>query len=240
MNKFLFAIILLLLISFDAFSQDNKEIDEEELAKINRELDNPLAKYWSLVFQENLTINQGDAVDGSVISNMFFFQPDLPIPFGNNLVFTARPVFPIVTQPNFSVDPTGTEKETGFGDIQMVALIGPGSASGWVWGAGATFVFPTASDDILGQGKYQMGPTAMVFHLGEKWNKGIFVQHWWSYAGHDDRNEVVTTNIQYILRKNLKRASIGMGPSIVIDWTKDIDEGLTIPIGLGYTRTVKM
>ena len=233
-------LLIFLIFPFISFSQNDKENDTEELAKLNRELDNPLAKYWSLVFQENLTINQGDAIDGNVISNTVFFQPALPIPFGKNLVFTARPVFPLVTQPDFSVDATGGKKVTGFGDIQMAALIGPGNAKGWVWGGGATFVFPTASDSNLGQGKYQMGPTVMIFHMGEKWNKGIFIQHWWSYAGHDDRNEVVTKDIQYVLRKNLKGASIGMGTSIRIDWTKDIDEGLTIPIGLGYTRTVRM
>ena len=200
-----------------------------------------MAKYWSLVLQENLTINQGDAVDGNVVSNTLFFQPALPIPFGKNLVFTARPVFPLVTQPYFSADATGGKKVTGFGDIQMAAFIGPGNARGWVWGMGATFVFPTATNKNLGSGKYQLGPAAMVFHIGETWNKGIFIQHWWSYAGDEDRNAVVITDIQYIIRKGLKNASsIGMGPSIRIDWTKDIDEGLTIPIGLGYTKTIRV
>ena len=238
--KYLTCLIVFLILPLFSYSQNEKEHDKEELAKLNRELDNPLAKYWSLVLQENFIINQGDAIDGSVTSNTFFFQPALPIPFGNNLVFTARPVFPLVTQPDFSIDNSGDKKVTGFGDIQMAALIGPGNAKGWVWGGGATFVFPTASDQNIGQGKYQMGPTAMLFHLGEKWNKGIFIQHWWSYAGHEDRNEVVTTDIQYVIRKNLKGASIGMGPSIRIDWTKDADEGITVPIGLGYTKTVRI
>ena len=240
MKKFIY-IFIILIFPLISFSQNDKENDKEELAKLNRELDNPLAKYWSLVLQENLTINQGDAVDGNVVSNTLFFQPALPIPFGKNLVFTARPVFPLVTQPDFSADATGGKKVTGFGDIQMAAFIGPGNARGWVWGMGATFVFPTATNKNLGSGKYQLGPAAMVFHIGETWNKGIFIQHWWSYAGDEDRNAVVITDIQYIIRKGLKNASsIGMGPSIRIDWTKGFDEGLTIPIGLGYTKTIRV
>ena len=43
------AACLLLLVLKKGLSQD-----DSELAKINRELDNPLAKRWSLVFQENL------------------------------------------------------------------------------------------------------------------------------------------------------------------------------------------
>ena len=31
-----------------------------------------------------------------------------------------------------------------------------------------------------------------------------------------------------------------MGPTIRIDWSKDIEDGLTLPIGLGYTKTVRM
>lgn len=232
--------IVLASLSFNAISQEGANNSDEELARINRELDNPLAKRWSLVFQENFTINQGDLIEGAVISNTVFFQPALPIPFGRNKVFTARPVFPLVTQPDFSLDASGSKKVTGFGDIQMAALFGPGNARGWVWGAGATFVFPTASNDNLGQGKYQAGPTLMLFHLGEKWNKGVFIQHWWSYAGDETRADVSITDFQYVIRRNLGIASLGMGPTIRIDWTKDLKDGLTFPFGLGYTRTVRM
>jgi hypothetical protein len=233
-------LVFFLISSTGAFAQNETTLSKEELAKINRELDNPLAKYWSLVFQENYSINQGNAVDGNVTSNTFFFQPALPIPFGRNKVFTARPVFPIVTQPDFSADATGGKKVTGFGDIQMAAIFGPGNARGWVWGVGATFVFPTATSNNLGQGKYQAGPTVMLFHLGEKWNKGFFMQHWWSYAGDENRNDVSITDFQYIIRKNFKGWSLGMGPTVRIDWSKEWENALTFPIGIGYTKTIRL
>ncbi|MFK5894626.1 MAG: hypothetical protein QM504_15510 [Pseudomonadota bacterium] len=234
-------IILFFIIGSNyTFAQTDTDLSKEELSKINRELDNPLAKYWSLVFQENFTINQGNAVDGNVTSNTFFFQPALPIPFGKNMVFTARPVFPIVTQPDFSADATGSKTVTGFGDIQMAAIVGPGNASGWVWGVGATFVFPTATNNNLGKGKYQVGPTVMLFHLSEKWNKGFFMQHWWSYAGDESRVDVSITDFQYIIRKNFNGWSLGMGPTIRVDWSKEWENAVTFPIGLGYTRTVRM
>ncbi len=213
---------------------------ETELEKINRELENPLAKRWSLVFQENYALNQGEAVDGTVSSNTFFFQPALPIPFGKNMVFTARPVFPIVTTPNFSSDATGGTSITGFGDIQMVTLLGPGNATGWIWGAGATFVFPTATDESIGNGKYQAGPALMVFHLSKTWTKGLFFQHWWSYAGNSNREDVTRTELQYIFRRNFGTWSLGMGPNISVNWEAEPENRLTFPIGLGYTRTVRI
>ena len=78
----LLLLLVLTAISIHVYSQKEGALSKEELAKINRELDNPLAKRWSLVFQENFSINQGDMVEGGVISNSFFFQPALPIPFG--------------------------------------------------------------------------------------------------------------------------------------------------------------
>lgn len=236
---------LSLLLSCSVFLITNAQVSdslhtESDLAKLHRELDNPLAKRWSLVFQENFAINRGNSVDGNVTSNTLFFQPALPIPFGNNKVFTARPVFPIVTQPNFSADANGGTKVSGFGDIQMAILLGPGNASGWVWGAGASFVFPTATKKEIGQGKYQMGPSIMLFHLAKKWNKGFFIQHWWSIAGDEARQAINLTDFQYVLRRNFGAQSLGMGPSVKIDWTKSFSEGFTFPIGLGYTKTIKM
>jgi hypothetical protein len=38
-----------------------------------------------------------------------------------------------------------------------------------LWGVGPTFVFPTASDDALGQGKCQVGPAAVGLYLGKQW-----------------------------------------------------------------------
>lgn len=203
-------------------------------------LDNPLSKVWSLVFQDNLKLSEGDLVEGTITSNVLFFQPSLPIPAGK-YVFIARPVFPLVTAPDFQMDGTGKTKITGFGDVQLFVMAGPSKINGAVWGIGATFKFPTASDPQLGAGKWQAGPAAMLFHFSQKWSKGILLQHWWSIGGQANREDVITTEIQYVIRRNLRNAwSIGMGPNIVINWTAEQGNRLTFPIGLGITKTVKI
>ena len=46
---------------------------------------------------------------------------------------------------------------------------------------------------------------------------------------------------QYIIRYMLPDAwSIGAGPSITYDWEADKDNRLTVPIGLGVTKTVRL
>jgi hypothetical protein len=212
------------------------------LAEIDRQLNNPLTSIWSLTFQENFSLNKGDLVDGTELGNTFFFQPALPIPLGNDMVFIARPVFPLVT--NTVLDPTSEDrvngKKTGFGDIQILAAFGPNRRDGVVWGLGPTLKFPTASNRVLGQEKYQAGPAGMLFHIGKPWILGGLVQHWWSYAGDNDRDHISQTDIQYVIRRSFPGAmSIGMGPTVVVDWEADSGNKLTLPIGLGITKTVR-
>ena len=219
--------------------------EEMSVDEISRQLENPLSTLWSLTLQENYTVLEGDALDSSEWKNTLFFQPAFPISWGadKDKVFIARPVFPYVSSPDF-LQPDGKggfERESGLGDIQLLALAGPNTLSGIVWGLGATFKFPTASDDSLGQGKYQAGPAAMVLNIGENWTTGLVLQHWWSYAGASHRASTNQTDFQYVLRRSIPGGwSIGLGPTVTIDWKADSGERVTFPIGLGITKTVKL
>lgn len=213
------------------------------LAELDRKLNNPLTSIWSMTLQNNTSINSGDAIDGEESSNTLFFQPFMPFEVGeeNQAMLTFRPVFPLVTQPLLEGDPLESSgHKTGFGDIQLLTLAGPNSGEGLVWGAGATFAFPTASDDVLGQGKYSAGPAAMIFNIGKPWVFGLLAQHWESYAGDDDRDDTSRTEIQYTIRYALPNAmSIGMGPTVIYDWEADSGNALTFPVGLGVTKTTR-
>jgi hypothetical protein len=66
---------------------------------------------------------EGDAIDGTEYSNSFLFQPFMPFEVGpkKQAMFTLRPVFPLVTQPEFDgADPRNSyQHATGLGDIQL-------------------------------------------------------------------------------------------------------------------------
>ena len=215
-----------------------------DLAEIDRRLNNPLTSIWSLTFQNNTSAYEGDAIDGTEYSNNFFFQPFMPFEVGarKQAMLTLRPVFPLVTQPVFDeTDARESYKHvTGLGDIQLLVMAGPNDGKDLVWGAGATFKFPTASKDELGRGKYQAGPAAMIFYMGKPWTLGLLAQHWSSFAGDDGRDSVSQTDIQYVLRRSIPGAmSIGMGPTIGINWEADSNNRLTVPVGLGITKTTR-
>ncbi len=204
--------------------QPEQGLATADLAEIDRKLNNPLTDLWSLTLQNNTSIKNGDAVQGSETTNNLFFQPFMPFEVGaeDQTMLTLRPVFPLVTQPVFDSAPaprSSTAHTTGLGDIQLLTLAGPNQGKGLVWGAGASFIFPTAVDNVLGAGKYRAGPAAMLFHMGKPWTLGILAQHWSSFAGDSERASTRKTDIQYVIRRSLPGAmSLGMGPTVSYDW----------------------
>jgi len=237
-------LIIFILLPFFAFTQENEVQEQEEEVSIddlNRQLENPLSRFWSMIFQENLSFSSGDLVNGTHVSNVFNFQPSLPVPVGKSKMLLVRPVFPLVTAPVFDANGEKTGTETGLGDINVFSLYGPDKKDGLIWGAGLTFAFPTASSENLGSGKVQMGPALMALSITKKWTIGTIIQHWNSVGGDSDRSDVTKTDIQYILRKQIKGKgmSIGMGPNVSIDWNAASGNKVTLPIGLGITKTVK-
>ena len=220
------------------------DLASADLAEIDRQLNNPLTSLWSLTFQNNTAVKTGDDVYGEEYTNSLFFQPFLPFEIGSQkqYMLTLRPVFPLVTQP--VADASGTRGpakiDTGLGDIQLLTLIGPNVGKGLVWGGGATFKFDTASKDSAGQGKFQLGPAAMAIYMGKPWVGGVLAQHWVSVAGDDDRADTKQTDVQYIIRKSIPGAmSIGMGPTITYNWEEAPENRLTLPVGLGITKTTR-
>ena len=138
-------------------------------------------------------------------------------------------------------------RTTDFGDIYYVGLFSPkepisykGGGKG-VWGVGFDLGFPTAGEDIVGTGKWMAGPSALYAYLGPKWKVGGLVQHYWDYAGDDDRDDVNMTNFQYLYYYSLNpTTSIGAMPNIIANWEQDSDNIFTVPIGLGINKTVQI
>jgi len=135
-------------------------------------------------------------------------------------------------------------RTTGFGDIYYVGLFAPNEPKTvlngkLVWGLGFDMGFDTASEDILGTGKYTAGPSALAAYLGPKWKFGGLVQHYWDYAGDDDRGDVNLTNLQYLYYYSVSpTVSVGAAPNIICNWEQNSDNACTVPVGLGINKTV--
>jgi hypothetical protein len=110
----------------------------------------------------------------------------------------------------------------------------------FLWGAGFDLGIPTATEDILGTGKWTAGPSALGVYMGPKWKVGALVTQYWDFAGDDDRDDVNMTNLQYFVYYSLNETtSIGASPNIIANWEQNSDNAFTVPIGLGISKTIQ-
>ena len=239
---------------------------DADLATLAQKTNNPIGEAWLLITQNDTTLLKGDAIDGEEVLNVTKFQPVLSAPIlGGDWNLVVRPVLQftsvpvkddvgrlfgaspnsIVADPSLSAiatDPFG--RTNGLGDTVLLTIAGPNADDGWIFAGGVSQIFPTATEDVLGQGKWQAGPAAMAIRLGndyggfgiEHFNAGFIAQQWWSYAGDDDRASTNQADIQYILNwKATPTVLIGMTPNISINWKADggFSDKVAFPIGLG-------
>jgi hypothetical protein len=136
------------------------------------------------------------------------------------------------------------ERRSGFGDMDFLSMVSPkdfpkvGNGT-LAWGVGATTMFPTASRDYFGSGKFSAGPAALALYMGEKWKFGALAQQWWSFAGDGNRADVNKMNIQYFWFYSLPNMwQIGAAPNITANWNADSKNRWSIPLGVGVNKTV--
>ena len=218
------------------------DADQRSLQEVSKQLNNPVADISALNFQLNRYYLNGKVTDRTREQELLNFQPVLPVHLTESWNLISRPVFPVIfNSPAF--DPgKGWHDESGFGDTALVALLSPAKlTSGVIWGVGPTFIFPTASDNTLGQGKYQAGPAAVGLYMGSEWVFGVLAQQWWSFAGDNgSRPGANQSNIQYFIQYLFgENWQIGMAPNILIDWKADQSQRFTVPVGLGIGKMVK-
>jgi hypothetical protein len=229
-------LLSIVLLAPGALAEEESAMSEKErMAKIAQKTNNPVSDLWMLFIQNDFSVYDGDITDGKRILNSFKFQPVMPLLLTKKIRLINRPVF----QFQSFETPSGLEwdTETGLGDTVLLNVFAPADLGENVWGIGPSWIFPTATDDSLGGEKWAVGPAAVLFHMGEKWILGGVVQHWWDYAGDDDRADINLTDFQYVIRYKINPFfQIGTGPNIQYNWETD---EISLPIGIGLDTTTK-
>jgi hypothetical protein len=227
------AVLVATLCFGPAHAQESGAKSADDVA---RELSNPVGSLASLVFQGNYNQLGGSAPGVSdESSTSLVFLPTLPFKVGpGNL--TLRPSFPFagVPVPNGA---GGWEKERGFGDIVLLGLWGRAEASGLLWGAGGTCVFPTASKESLGADQWQLGPAALVGWLQDWGVLGGLWQHWWGLNSNPGEEKINKGTLQVFYWFSLGSGwQIGGSPIPTANYAQATTE-FSLPVNLGFAKT---
>lgn len=204
--------------------------DAEEL-DLARQSQNPVANLISVPFQNNTNFGVGQF---DRTSNVLNIQPVLPTPLSEDLLLINRVIVPLAYQPELA---PGVGNTFGLGDVLYQGFLSPAPTGNFSWGAGPAISFPTATDTVLGSGKWSMGPAAVGIWSIDNIVTGALINNIWSFAGDSDRQDVSFLTFQPFFNYNLDDGwFINTAPIITANWEASGGDVWTVPIGAGFGR----
>jgi len=219
-----------LVIFVAALSTAGNCVAEPGAADLARAVQNPVADLVSLPFQNNTNFNLGPEEETQNVLNV---QPVWPISISDDANLITRTIVPIISQPELF---PGGDRENGIGDIQFTAFYSPKkpTSDGLIWGAGPVLVMDSATDDVLGSGKWSAGPSVVVLKMTGAWVIGGLFQNVWDFAGDDDRAGVNQFLMQPFINYNFPTKPgrfLSFSPIVTADWKASNKNTWTVPLG---------
>jgi hypothetical protein len=257
LSQLLSAVAFLLLLTVAVSAQEpnpdfDKELDQETPQQQKQEAEKPdakasagdLAKATQNPVASLISVPIANVTDftigpfGRDRNTVLQFQPVIPIKLSENWNLITRTIGALVYQPDISQPHQGT---FGLNDINPSFFLSPAAPGKLIWGAGPTFLLPTASDDVLGTGKLSIGPAIVALVQPGKWTLGVLVNNLWSIAGPSGRPDVNSMTLQYFVNYNLKKGYyITIQPTITANWNAPSGNVWLVPFGGGLGRIMRL
>lgn len=202
---------------------------EADLAK---QLANPIASLISVPIQSNLDFGIGPGDGTKSTTNI---QPVIPFSLNDDWNVISRTILPVIDQEGFA--PGGVSDAFGLGDTVQSLFFSPKSSDP-IWGLGPVFLIPTATDDLLGSEQWGIGPTGVVLKQLGPWTAGALVNHIWSFAGEDSRDDVNATFLQpFVSYITDTKTTFAVNLESTYDWER---EAWNVPVNFIVSQLVKI
>ncbi|MGO4354981.1 transporter [Rhizobium sp. RAF36] len=202
-------------------------------ADLAKKLSNPVASLISVPFQFNYDSGYGPLDGDRAVLNI---QPVIPISINDDWNVISRTILPVIWQNDIAGN---SGSQFGLGDITQSFFFSPKEPGpgGIVWGAGPVFLLPTATDTMLGSGKWGLGPTAVVLKQDGPWTYGALANHIWSVAGNSDRPDISSTFLQPFISYTTPDAwTFSLNTESTYDWKND---QWAVPINFSVAKLLK-
>jgi len=240
-----------------ALSVAAQEAAPDQAAELAKKLANPVASLISVPLQSNFDFRIGQSDEGWRYT--LNIQPVIPISIGRDWNLIVRTIIPYIHQEDvfkgsagsFEEDIDGVPVEVtpgprppghvqdGLGDIIQSFFFSPKEpVAGWILAAGPVFLYPSATDDLLGSEKWGAGPTGLVLQQKKGWTYGVLFNQIWSFAGEESRRSVNATFLQpFITYITKTKTTFSLNTESTYNWN---DSQWTVPLNLSVSQLVRI
>ncbi|MBS7792352.1 hypothetical protein KTR66_20335 [Roseococcus sp. SDR] len=211
--------------------------EQLSLGALARIAQNPLAKVYSVPFQNNTNLGTGPRKQTENILNI---QPVLPFGLNDDWNLITRTVFPVTSQPGLS---PGQGSSFGLGATQGSFFLSPArQTAGIGWGAGILVQAPTVTEPALGSRVWGAGPSGIALTMRGPWVVGTLLNNVWSFGG-GPQDAYNTFTFQPLINYNFAHSPgtyLSTQPLITADWLAPPGQRWTVPVGLALGQVFRV
>jgi len=229
-------VFLLAALSAQAAEPQQPSKQEPSTEELVKQTQNPVADLISVPFQNNFNFGAGTRANKMIY--LLNIQPVIPIHITDDWNLIARIITPVINEPSLG---PGQGTATGLGDMNPTFFFSPAKSGELIWGVGPTFTLPTATDRLLGNGQFSMGPAGVVLTMQGHWVFGALMNNQWSVAGWGDK-PVNSFLLQPFVNYNLPdHWYLVSAPILTANWKADkAGDVWTVPLGGGVGKLFRL